>query len=418
MNSISDPPQAQTLYVGMVLPDTVQAVPAGRLLLRRHGTIEEGEFAYGERYRLRPDALALNPASMPLGGDTIRLPPRPLRDGGALNATLQDALPDAWGQRVLRDQHGGRALSVAEMLLATNAERSGALVFAAEVAMPTLAPPSTASDTTLAALAEAAKRLDYGMDVPQAMKRLLLGGGSLGGARPKAPMVVDGSEWIAKFPAQGDDIDVPLLEAGTLDLAACCGIDVPEHRLEKIGRTHALLVRRFDRPGGGRRSHYLSAAALTDSPYGTDRGSYVALAGQLRRHGANVSRDLAQLFRRLVFNLLIDNSDDHVKNHGVVHVDANRYQLAPAFDLVPQFTHLGYTGMNIIPGNNHAHLEVARAAAVHFGLTAETASRCMDDMATVIKERHAALFSRFGADADFLRRIGACFARQRQVVAD
>lgn len=310
MSSTSD-----ALYVGMVLPSATVAVPAGRLLLQRQGTVEDGEFAYGERYQSRPDALALNPSIMPLGAETFRLPPRPMRDGGALNATFQDALPDAWGQRVLRDQHGGRTLSAAEMLLATNAERVGALVFSAEVQMPDLADSALAKDTTLEALAEAAHRLDYGMDVPKAMKRLLRGGGSLGGARPKAPVVLEGREWIAKFPARGDDIDVPLLEAGTLELAADCGIRVPEHRLERIGRINALLVRRFDRPGDGQRIHYLSAAALIDSPYGTDSGSYVALAEQLRRHGADVAADLAELYRRLVFNVLIDNSDDHVKNH-------------------------------------------------------------------------------------------------------
>jgi serine/threonine-protein kinase HipA len=384
----------------------------GRLTLHRHGVVEDGEFAYGQRYRMRDDAVAMNPATMPLGTTTMRLPPRPLRDGGALNATLEDAMPDAWGQRVLRDQHEGRALSAAQMLLATNAERVGALVFSTTVDMPEPVVPPAAASTSLDALAEATRRLDYGMEVSPAMKRLLHGGGSLGGARPKAPLMLNNLEWIAKFPAQGDDIDVPLVEAGTLTLAAECGIRVPEHRLERIGHIHALLVRRFDRPGDGRRTHYLSAAAITDSPYGTDQGSYVALVEQLRLHGAQVANDLAELYRRLVFNILIDNSDDHVKNHGVLHVGQNRYCLAPAFDLVPQRTHLGYTGMNINDGENHAHLDAVRAVAPHFGLSAAKAADCIAAIRTTIHTRHAAIFSQWGAKADLLRRITLCFEKQ------
>ena len=251
------------LYTGMVLPNEQRPTPVGLLTLGRRGVNEYGGFAYGLLYRAREDAIALNPAFMPTEAAVFDFQSRRLRDGGALNLTFKDALPDAWGELVLRCENNWKPLTADEMLLKTNTNRVGALVFSLTREMPD---SGTEDDCVrLEDLAEAARCLAFEMDVPKELKRLLVKGGTLGGARPKASLVRDDALWIAKFPAKGDEVDIQMLEACTLRLAKLCGIRVPEFKLEPLQKINALLVRRFDRPGtvkDGRRIHYLSAAAF------------------------------------------------------------------------------------------------------------------------------------------------------------
>lgn len=405
------------LRASMFMPDAATATPVGQLVIARHDVMEETSFSYGRRYRTLPDAIALNPGFMPVVQASFNYPPQRMRDGGALPLTIRDALPDAWGELVLRCQNDWKPLSAAEMLLLTNDDRIGALVFsAAGSAAPPPVPPVR---YRLEDLADVAHRLAFDMDVPKELRRLLVKGGSLGGARPKVALTHRDEAWIAKFAARDDEVDVPLLEFCTLRLAWECGIRVPAFELASIGKAHALLLRRFDRPGplaAGLRTHYLSAAAFTDSPYASDKGSYVALAQQLRLHGAAVEQDLHELFRRLVFNVLIDNSDDHVKNHGVLHAGNNRYVLSPVFDLVPQLTNLGYMGMAIAPGNYAPHLDAVLNACSHFGLTRQAAAEIIGEVRTVSKVWRE-VFVASGADPVLLRRVEHCFARQAELVS-
>ena len=197
-----------------------------------------------------------------------------------------------------------------------------------------------------------------------------------------------------------------------------CDIRVPDFELRPLQKINALLVRRFDRPGrieDGHRIHYLSAAAFTDSPYDSNQGSYVGLANQLRLHGSMVSRDLPELFRRLVFNVLIDNSDDHVKNHGVLHTGSNLYELSPAFDMVPQLTNLGYMGMAIAEGSETPHLDAVLDAAGHFGLSKSAAAATIKRIREVVAGWKP-LFVAEGADGLLLKRVAHCLKVQEKLV--
>jgi len=404
------------LYAGLVLPAERKPIPVGLLAIGRRGVNEYGDFAYGLRYRAREDAIALNPAFMPTRSGSFAFPPRRLRDGGALNLTLRDALPDAWGELVLRYDNNWTPLSTEELLLKTNANRVGALVFSRTRDMPAMSVAE--GRVRLEDLAEAVRCLSFEMEVPKALRRLLVKGGTLGGARPKASLIRDHGLWIAKFPAKGDELDIQTLEACTLGLAALCGIHVAQFKLQPLQKINALLLRRFDRPGTvkeGQRIHYLSAAAFTDSPYHSNKGSYTGLAAQLRMHGSAVPGDLPELFRRLVFNILVDNSDDHVKNHGVLHTGRNLYSLSPAFDLVPQLTNLGYTGMAITEGSETPHLDAVLDVASHFGLSKAVASREIKRIRDVLSGWKA-VFIAGGADAGLLRRVDHCFKQQAKMV--
>ncbi|TDR80057.1 type II toxin-antitoxin system HipA family toxin [Paludibacterium purpuratum] len=407
----------RTIYTGMLLPGRRKAVPAAIAKLQQRGVLEEGIFAYGRQYLALDDAIALNPAYLPLVPDILPLPAARSRDGGALNLTLKDALPDAWGRLVIQARNGWQAISDVDVLLQTNADRVGAMVFASQQE-EILELDLALQPFSLEELAHAAHALEFNMEAPPALRRLLGQGGSLGGARPKASIVRNDELWIAKFPAKDDEIDVQLIEACTLSLAAKCGIRVPHFEVARIGKIHALLLRRFDRPGkigDGARIHYLSAAAFTDSPYHSNAGSYMKLAHQLRRYGSKVVADLEQVFRRMVFNMAIDNSDDHVKNHGVLHTGENRYALSPAFDLVPQLTNLGYMGMAIIGEQLDAHLDIAREQAPHFGLNSSKAEQIIGEVAAGVR-RWKPLFESLGADAASIKRVDACFRRQAEII--
>ncbi len=407
MNVISE----RTLYVGWAADANTAPTAAGILKLARRDMIESGSFAYGHRYLAEAGSIALNPLHLPLQNEAFSLQERRLRDGGALPLSLRDALPDAWGRLVLEAEHG--PLNDIDVLLMTNAERVGAMVFAET--LPLVAPANNSEAYELGALAEAAKRLESRLDIPADLRRLLQQGGSLGGARPKANFIHQGRRCIAKFPARDDELDVQLLEAATLTLASACGIRTPRFCLLPVPGGHALVLQRFDREGPAskeQRIHYLSASALLDVPYESSAGSYAELALALRRISAEPSADMEELFRRLVFNILVDNSDDHIKNHGVLHAGGARYRLSPAFDLVPQRMNLGSQQLAILPGKFDSHLDLAREASPHFGLSPQAASKIITSLAGTVSTQWRNALQSLGAPVEMLRALGPRFDAQ------
>ena len=372
------------LYAGLYLPGQEIATTAALLKLQRSEMREDGQLAYGLGYLDKPEAIALNPLHLPLRREPFSLLQRPLRDGGAMPLTIKDALPDAWGRLVISRRLSGRIPGNHELLLLTNDDRVGAMVFSETREMPA---PAELPHHDLAQLADAVHRLQYDMEIPPPLQPLLQRGSSLGGARPKASFTHKNALWLAKFPARGDPVDMQLLEAATLGLAMRCGIRVPQHFTMPVGNNEtALLLRRFDRFGDNarRRLHYLSASAILDIPYESSGGSYIAFARELRRLGPTPASDLNELFRRMVFNILIDNSDDHLKNHGVLHAGGERYRLSPAFDIVPQLTNLGYQMLSIDGSTHQSHLDLAIEAAPHFDLSPDKALAIVRELVKTI----------------------------------
>lgn len=402
----------RTIYVGLASKSDEEVIPAGILKLARRGVVESGQFAYGKGFLASPIAFALNPLHLPLNNASMSIPERRTRDGGALPLTLSDALPDSWGRRVLEAEQG-HTLDDIDVLLLTNANRVGAMAFGES--LPITLQQSDNASFTLDEMAEAIRRLELSMEISVPMRRLLNKGGTLGGARPKADFIHDRQRWIAKFPANGDDHDVELLEASVLELAKMCGIEVSPHRLEKLHKGHTLLLRRFDRIGNvddERRIHYLSASALLDVPYNSNGGSYIEFAQVIRRIGADPEHDLQQLYRRLIFNLVIDNTDDHVKNHGMLHVKGNQYRLAPAFDVVMQLTNVGYQELAIVPGNHNSKISLAIQAAPHFGLNERDANAIIEEIKHKAHQELLPIIQKLGGDEVLQNRVRRCLDRQ------
>lgn len=406
-----------TLYIGLYLPAQSAPTTAAIMKLRRIGNSEEGHFAYGHGYLGNPGAIALNPDHLPLQQSVFQLQPRLMREGGAMPLTIKDALPDAWGRLVVAHALGGRIPLDDELLLLTNDDRVGAMVFSDSVQMPDPEPPPRYG---LEQLADAVKRLQYDLPLPKPIQRLLRRGGSLGGARPKATFVHEHALWLAKFPANGDPVDVQILEAATLGLAMQCGIRVPRFLTVPIGKDEsALLSQRFDRiqpADNPQRLHYLSASALLGIPYESNAGSYVEFAQALRRLSIVPGGDLKELYRRMVFNILVDNSDDHLKNHGVLYMGNGLFRLSPAFDIVPQLTNLGYQMLSIEGANHAANLDQAVQAAPHFGLSIDDGQRVVSELSDVVYRKWKTYFKAMGVPPAVMKRTESCFRRQAERV--
>jgi serine/threonine-protein kinase HipA len=291
------------------------------------------------------------------------------------------------------------ALSDAELMLLPSATRTGNLDFrpAPDAPEPVLGPPDFAE---LATLLAAAERIQAGETLTDPLlASLLIQGSSLGGARPKCTVRWQGVLWIAKFPARNEDYNVPRVEYATLRLAARCGIRIPEVRLETIGGRDVLLVRRFDRQptvSGDARIGYLSALSLMQRDE-SERFGYPDIADRMRQQGMAGSENQAELFRRMVFNLLVRNTDDHARNHGFLF-DGRRLHLSPAFDLVPTPARPGIgTEFNLAlelgAQGRHASVDNALSRAAHFGLERPAAIQTMQEVAREVagwRERFAA----------------------------
>lgn len=327
-------PQA---YVYITLPGQAAAVTAGRFehTVDRNG-VALGRFVYGRRYRDRPDAVEIDPVQLRLSRaafETVRL-------GGVFGA-LRDAGPDHWGRRVIEKHAGVAQLGELDYLLHSPDDRAGALGFGLGVEPP--APIRDFNRTwdlaKLQALADTLITDTSPADAGQ-VEDLLLLGTSMGGARPKV-VVADGDAlWLAKFNRLDDHWNMALVEHAMLLLARRCGLQVAEARVAQVGGRDVLLVKRFDRTrteDGYARARMVSALTLLEtdeSPEGRSRWSYILLVETLRRISARAREDAAELFRRMAFNALISNTDDHPRNHAAIAPDAG-WHLSPAYDLTP-----------------------------------------------------------------------------------
>lgn len=320
--------------------------------------------------------------------------PRP--ESGNFGVFL-DSSPDRWGQTLMKrreallardEQRQARPLYAWDYLLGVqDLTRQGALRFrfpGSEVflADEALAAPPVASLRELEAVAWQLthKRIDDLDALRKWLAVLVAPGASLGGARPKANFTQpDGSLWIGKFPARDDDRDVGAWEYVTHQLAVRAGIDVPPARLLRLGgEFHTFCVQRFDRVAG-RRRFYASAMTLLRKVE-SEGSSYLELAQFLRTRGdaVFVASDLAQLFRRVVFNVAVGNREDHLRNHGFV-LGASGWRLAPAFDVNPNVDKADHV-LNIDNTDNRPDVQTVLATAPFYGLTSAQARKVLDEV--------------------------------------
>jgi serine/threonine-protein kinase HipA len=291
---------------------------------------------------------------------------------------VDDARPDRWGERIIRFVDRPARLSLMEYLYFAGDDRFGALgVSSAEDRYEPrrLGPLPQLGD--MQTLFELVRQVLNNEPIQESLKRLISPGVTLGGARPKALLEAEGQQWVVKF-ADGDSVDTPLVEHASMTLSQHAGIRAARTFPIRLTYGHAVAIQRFDRTAQGR-IHALSAKvvlAAAGSEYG-----YPELAQVLRRRGIVEggvhTAQMHELFRRMVFNILIDNTDDHEKNHAILINDAGQYTLSPAYDVLPSGQALGYQQMRVGSEGASATLENALSMCSQFGLKrAQAVAQC------------------------------------------
>jgi serine/threonine-protein kinase HipA len=391
-----------------------EAHPVGRLWARSAKGRESATFEYDAAWLNEPRRFVLEPALVLSHG------PQHTAAGRRLFGAFGDSAPDRWGRMLIQreerrtareENRAPHTLTEVDYLLGVgDVARQGAFRFSESEGGPYLAagvqiPPLV----RLSALLNAALHITADGGSDEDLKLLLAPGSSLGGSRPKASVIDrDGSLAIAKFPQHGDLIPANRWEAVALSLAAKAGIATPEWRVENVAKRAVLLLRRFDRVGE-QRIPFLSAMSMLGAGDNEQR-SYLEIGDALRQYGARAEEDCGQLWRRIVFSILIANTDDHLRNHGFLYDAAGGWRLAPAYDLNPVPLDIKprvlTTVIDEVDGT--ASLELALEVAEHFRIKLDAAKNIATEVRAAVTHWHTAAKT-FGLSRDEIDRMASAF---------
>lgn len=387
-------------YVWIWLPGRTTPVVAG-LLSRADDQLV---FNYGRSYLARKDAIAIYDIELPLQAGVL-----PLLPGLLMPNCIRDGGPDAWGRRVIINGKlgaQGRQSDPIELdeltyLLESGSDRAGALDFQLS---PNKFLPRTWAEAGLDDLLHAADKVEAGVPLNADLDQALFHGTSLGGARPKALITADDRKYIAKFSSRSDEYSVVKAEYIAMRLAAVVGISAAPVRLVRAAGKDVLLVERFDRVRTERdwqRKAVVSALTL----FGLDEmmaryASYEDLATIIRHRFQAPAATLQELFRRLVFNILCGNTDDHARNHAAFW-DGRSLTLTPAYDICPQRRagNEATQAMLIVSDQRFSRLSVCLKAAPAFLLSEQAALAVVADQVKKIQAQWQAICDEAGLSA-------------------
>jgi serine/threonine-protein kinase HipA len=397
----------------------VAAVPVGELIVDAEaGGRETATFTYNPAWTARPDAFAIAPR-VPLG-----LAPtytNKASDGSSLPGPIADGTPDSWGRAVIKMALGGRALTDLDYLLeADDFLRSGALRYfdGPDKNATALAPLKTSPGQVpiprlldLEQIIVEARAFEADPIHYREKRARMVGGdllrnavGTLGGARPKVnAKAEDGSLWIVKLAKIDDQYAIARTEVMALRLAERVGITAANADvLASSQRFPVAIIKRFDRNDQGARIPFISAQTFMGLP-GAEPGNYVDVAMQMRAFSRDPKADMSELFRRLMFNVLIQNTDDHLRNLGFLYRGAGKWGLSPAYDVNPdpeEGTTLK-TAISELHGNV-LDVDAVIEAAPYFDIEVDEATSIASAMATTIKDEWRAISSQVAmTSADF-----------------
>jgi serine/threonine-protein kinase HipA len=376
---------------------------------------ETATFSYDAEWLDSPVAFSLEPGLALTRGVFA---PQP---GRRILGSIGDSAPDSWGRQLMRraermqarsEGRAVRTLSEVDFLLGViDVARMGALRFRRHPGEPFQAPAGDGVPplVQLRKLLQISDRIAGEEESEEDMRIILGPGSSLGGARPKAS-VLDGKNRlaIAKFPKESDDYSIEMWEEVALRLAEEAGIVTPDHELVTVAGRPVLLSRRFDREGGNR-IPFLSAMSMMGMCDG-EEGSYPEMVDALTRHGAQADLDARALYRRMVFNILVSNLDDHLRNHGFVWKGHAGWALSPVYDLNPVPTDIRprILTTRITLEDGTCSIELAETAAEYFGMGPADARDVIREVATVTA-RWRGLARAVGAGAREIDRMASAF---------
>ena len=375
------------LFVWIWLPGETEPVVAGKITAQGQNYL----FNYGKSYLQRENSIAIYDTELPLHQGLI-----PLLPGLNSPVCLRDAAPDAWGRRViLNKKFGNKAsgidpaiLDELSYLIESGSDRIGALDFQLS---PTQYEPRHSSGASLVELIEATELVEKGIPLTSELAQALQHGTSIGGARPKALIESDSHKFIAKFSTSTDLYSVVKAEFIAMRLAAMAGLDVAPVSLKSAAGKDVLLVERFDRmatTNGWQRKSLVSALTLLALDEMMARyASYETLAELIRAKFKNAPGTLRELFSRVVFNIMVGNTDDHARNHAAFW-DGSMLMLTPAYDICPQGRH-GQTATQamLIRGNDRSsRIATCIEAAPQFLLSREKAIQIIEKQISCIEQ--------------------------------
>ena len=393
-------------------------VPAGLLTMTDEPRNQFATFAYGRRYLERPDRIPVDPIALPLH-DAGSSQTFQTEEGFAVFNGIRDAAPDGWGQYLMYKAMGERTPNAIDLILASGDRRVGCLAFGPTPERPERITPWGEGDApgehfTLAELAAAAERAQHVDELDENLRRLMTAGSSLGGARPKAATEIDEQPWIAKFPTRNDSFPECRVEYATMSLARECGLDVPPLDLRRVLERDIYLIQRFDRISHGNwmeRRHFASGLTMLGAHESeVSRFSYADLAGTIRQYGIQVRQDLHELFRRMVFNILVTNDDDHLRNHGFLF-GGGGWRLSPLYDVVPK-PQVGLERRLVLgvgPEGRNATLENALADTAVFDIAPDEAASMVEEMRRIVAACWERQFIDAGVSVADRGRFATCF---------
>ena len=364
-------------------------------ILRRHPGRgrETVTFEYVQSWIETKDAFSIEPA-LPVGAGTF-VP----NHGREIFGTIGDSAPDTWGRQLMRrkerrdaEREGRRPKTMFEVdyLLGVSDEtRLGAIRLRHQNDQIFQAPQDEGVPglISLGRLLQASERVLREEETDEDLQMIFAPGSSLGGARPKASVRDQhGNLSIAKFPKEEDDYSIERWESIALQLAEMSGINVSRHKLVYANDKPILLSMRFDRTNDFR-TPFLSAMSMTDRKDG-EHGSYLEIVDGITAYGATATHDRAELFRRMVFNILISNVDDHLRNHGFLWLGKNGWTLSPLYDVNPTPEDLKprilTTSIDYEDGT--CSIELARSVTREFGLKQKDADKIIKEVATACQQ--------------------------------
>ena len=393
----------------------------GRLYVNNIKGRENYSFEYDESW-LKQHHLAINidPELQAFAG-------RQYPSGKSIFGVFADASPDRWGrilmnkrERILANKEGRKPQKLYEIdyLLGVYDEtRMGGIRFKDDPNGPFLsADKETAAPpwATLRTLEEASRNFENdetGLN-EKWLNQLLKPGSSLGGARPKATVLdTEGQLWIAKFPSKNDDNDIGAWEKVVHDLARMCGLNVPESKLEKFSKFGStFIVKRFDREGN-RRIHFASAMTLlgkTDGASAADGTSYLDIVGFIRSNGASPKNDLIELWKRIVFNMAVSNTDDHLRNHAFI-LTQEGWVLSPLYDVNP-VPYGDELSLLVDENDNSISIELAINTAPRFGIPEKEAKQYAEEMLLIVRKNWTNLALQYGLSRSQIEEMRPAFS--------
>ena len=381
---------------------------AGQLLVDE----KQGRFKYARAYLDNADAFALDPVNLPLNSDVHENPRT--RETPGVFGVLIDAGPDEWGRRQLTKTRQPPPVSDVEFLLAASGEGVGALHFTAEI-KDTPKPTPERPFENLVHLQHIADDIEAGRDVDRNLEPFFFNGSGLGGARPKTLIEHKKRNWIAKFNRDMDLVDMCRVEHASMTMAEEAGIDVPAVELTETARGTVVLVERFDR-SPTQQHHLISVASLINkfdiTQFDEAAMSYPGIYQLGNRIGTR-TQDLAEvIFRRMLFNVAIGNTDDHLRNHAFYKcAGESEYRVTPGYDIVPNTGLQGSHAIALGAFGSRASRDNIEAAAHRMGIDTALATSIAREVLEVTA-RWQDFMDRSGVSGSDVAILERCFAYQ------